>query len=394
MLSEKIRKIKPSATLGITARAKQLKEQGLKIINFAAGEPDFDTPENIKQKVKEALDKGLTKYTPTAGTLELRQAIAEKLEKENNLSYTPEQIIVCCGAKQAIFNAIMALVDEGDEVLLPVPYWVSYPEMINFAGGKIINIPTNEQTDFKVTGKLLKSYLTAKSKLFILNSPSNPTGMVYNYRELAEIADILIEHKIFCISDEIYEKLVYDNCPHISIASLGQEIKNLTIVINGLSKAYSMTGWRVGYAAGEQSLIKAMNNLQDHSTSNITSFVQYAAIEALKNTEVKKMVEEFSRRREYLVKALSQIPGLSLIKPQGAFYVWVNITKLKNKKYDTRIIDSSLTLAELLLEKAGLAVIPGIVFGEDNYLRISYATSFRDIQQGLANLAAFVKKIK
>lgn len=394
MLSAKIRKIKPSATLGITARAKQLKEQGLKIINFAAGEPDFDTPENIKQKVKEALDKGLTKYTPTAGTLELRQAIAEKLEKENNLSYTPEQIIVCCGAKQAIFNAIMALVDEGDEVLLPVPYWVSYPEMINFAGGKIINIPTNEQTDFKVTGKLLKSYLTAKSKLFILNSPSNPTGMVYNYRELAEIADILIEHKIFCISDEIYEKLVYDNCPHISIASLGQEIKNLTIVINGLSKAYSMTGWRVGYAAGEQSLIKAMNNLQDHSTSNITSFVQYAAIEALKNTEVKKMVEEFSRRREYLVKALSQIPGLSLIKPQGAFYVWVNITKLKNKKYDTRIIDSSLTLAELLLEKAGLAVIPGIVFGEDNYLRISYATSFRDIQQGLANLAAFVKKIK
>ena len=394
MLSAKIRKIKPSATLGITARAKQLKEQGLKIINFAAGEPDFDTPENIKQKVKEALDKGLTKYTPTAGTLELRQAIAEKLEKENNLSYTPEQIIVCCGAKQAIFNAIMALVDEGDEVLLPAPYWVSYPEMINFAGGKIINIPTNEQTDFKVTGKLLKSYLTAKSKLFILNSPSNPTGMVYNYRELAEIADILIEHKIFCISDEIYEKLVYDNCPHISIASLGQEIKNLTIVINGLSKAYSMTGWRVGYAAGEQSLIKAMNNLQDHSTSNITSFVQYAAIEALKNTEVKKMVEEFSRRREYLVKALSQIPGLSLIKPQGAFYVWVNITKLKNKKYDTRIIDSSLTLAELLLEKAGLAVIPGIVFGEDNYLRISYATSFRDIQQGLANLAAFVKKIK
>ena len=394
MLSEKIRKIKPSATLGITARAKQLKEQGLKIINFAAGEPDFDTPENIKQKVKEALDKGLTKYTPTAGMLELRQAIAEKLEKENNLSYTPEQIIVCCGAKQAIFNAIMALVDEGDEVLLPAPYWVSYPEMINFAGGKIINIPTDEQTNFKVTGKLLKSYLTAKSKLFILNSPSNPTGMVYNYRELAEIADILIEHKIFCISDEIYEKLVYDNCLHISIASLGQEIKNLTIVINGLSNAYSMTGWRVGYAAGEQSLIKAMNNLQDHSTSNITSFVQYAAIEALKNTEVKKMVEEFSRRREYLVKALSQIPGLSLIKPQGAFYVWVNITKLKNKKYDTRIIDSSLTLAELLLEKAGLAVIPGIVFGEDNYLRISYATSFRDIQQGLANLAAFVKKIK
>ncbi len=390
-LSSKIKKIQPSATLSITAKAKQLKAQGIKVIAFAAGEPDFDTPQLVKQKTKEALDKGLTKYTPTAGIPELRQAICEKLKKENNLEYTPEEIIVCCGAKHAIFNAVMALVDDDDEVLLPAPYWVSYPEMVNFAGGKIVTIPTNQQTNFKLTKELLEKYITPKTKLLILNYPSNPTGMTYTKEELKDIAEVLVKHQIYCISDEIYEKLTYE-LPHISIASLSPEIKKLTIVINGLSKSHSMTGWRVGYACGEKEIIKAMNNLQDHSTSNITSFVQYACVDAIKccNEDVQNMVSEFKKRRDYIVEEINKIPGLSTIKPQGAFYVWVNISQLKGKKYKNEEITNSLKLAELLLTEAKVAVIPGCAFGDDNYIRLSYATSIEDIKEGIKNIKEFV----
>ncbi len=393
-LSSKIKKIQPSATLGITAKAKQLKQQGIKVITFAAGEPDFDTPQLIKQKVKEALDKGLTKYTPTAGILELKQAICEKLKKENNLEYTPDEVLISCGAKHSIFNAVMALVDEGDEVLLPSPYWVSYPEMINFAGGKIVLIPTDAKTNFKITKETLEKYITEKTKLLILNSPSNPTGIVYTKEELEDIADLLVQHQIYCISDEIYEKLVYD-MEHISIASLNPEIKKLTILVNGLSKSHSMTGWRVGYACGDKEIIKAMNNLQDHSTSNVTTFVQYASVDAIKccQNEVKQMVEEFKKRKNFIVEELNKIPGFSVIPPQGAFYVWVNITKLKGKKYNGQTISDSMKLTELLLTEAKVAVIPGCVFGDDDYIRLSYATSMEDIKEGLNNIKEFVDKL-
>jgi len=394
-LSQKIKKIQPSATLSITAKAKQLKSQGVKVINFGAGEPDFDTPQNIKQKCIEALNKGLTKYTPTAGVPELKQAIIEKLKKENNLEYTSDEVIICCGAKHAIFNAVCVLVDDGDEVLVPSPYWVSYPEMVNFAGGKLVAIPTDEKTNFKITAELLKKYITDKTKLLILNYPSNPTGMTYTKEELEELAKVLVEHQIYCISDEIYEKLVYDGLKHISIASLGQEIKKLTITVNGLSKAYSMTGWRVGYACGPKEIISAMNNLQDHSTSNITTFVQYASIEAIKNSDqfVSMMYNEFVKRRDYIVEEINKMPYLKTTKPQGAFYVWVNIKELKGKKYKDQLITDSLKLAELLLLEAKVAVIPGSPFGDDDYIRLSYATSLEDIKEGVENIKNFVSQV-
>ncbi len=394
-ISQKIKKIQPSATLSITAKAKQLKSQGIKVINFAAGEPDFDTPQNVKQRCIEALNKGLTKYTPTAGIPELKQAIVEKLKQENNIEYTPDEVIVCSGAKHAIFNAICALVDDNDEVLVPSPYWVSYPEMINFAGGKFIPIPTDETTNFKITDDILKKYITKNTKLLILNYPSNPTGMSYTKEELEKIAKVLIENQIYCISDEIYEKLTYDGFKHISIASLNEEIKKLTITINGLSKAYSMTGWRVGYACGPKEIIKVMNNLQDHSTSNITTFVQYASVEAIKNSNefVSMMVSEFEKRRNYIVEEINKIPCLKTIKPQGAFYVWVNIKELKGKKLNGEIITNSLKLSELLIEEAKVAAIPGSAFGNDNYIRLSYATSLEDIKEGVENIKNFVQKL-
>jgi len=394
-LSQKINKIQPSATLSITAKAKQLKSKGIKVISFGAGEPDFDTPQNVKQKLIEALNKGLTKYTPTAGIPELKQAIVEKLKQENNLEYTPDEVIVCCGAKHAIFNAVCALVDDGDEVLVPSPYWVSYPEMVNFAGGKFIPIPTDEKTNFKITSEILKKYITTKTKLLILNYPSNPTGMTYTKEELEDIAKVLVENQIYCISDEIYEKLVYDGLTHTSIASLNEEIKKLTITINGLSKAYSMTGWRVGYACGPKEIVKAMNNLQDHSTSNITTFVQYASVEALKNSAqfVSMMVSEFEKRRNYIVEEINKIPYLKTIKPQGAFYVWVNIKELKGKKFNGQVITDSLKLSEILLEEAKVAVVPGFAFGDDDYIRLSYATSLEDIKEGIENIKNFVTKL-
>jgi len=394
-LSQKINKIQPSATLSITAKAKQLKSKGIKVISFGAGEPDFDTPQNVKQKLIEALNKGLTKYTPTAGIPELKQAIVEKLKQENNLEYTPDEVIVCCGAKHAIFNAVCALVDDEDEVLVPSPYWVSYPEMVNFAGGKFIPIPTGEETNFKITSEILKKYITPKTKLLILNYPSNPTGMTYTREELEDIAKVLVENQIYCISDEIYEKLVYDGLTHTSIASLNEEIKKITITINGLSKAYSMTGWRVGYACGPKEIIKAMNNLQDHSTSNITTFVQYASVEALKNSAqfVSMMVSEFEKRRNYIVEEINKIPHLKTIKPQGAFYVWVNIKELKGKKFNGQVITDSLKLSEILLEEAKVAVIPGRAFGDDDYIRLSYATSLGDIKEGIESIKNFVSKV-
>ncbi len=394
-VATRAKKINPSPTLSITAKAKKMQSEGINVISFGAGEPDFDTPQNIKDAAKNALDNGFTKYTPTAGILELKKSICDKFEKENNLKYSTEEILVSCGAKHSIFNAIMILIEDGDEVILPSPYWVSYPEMINFAGGKPVFLQTSQETGFKITPEQLKNSITKKTKLFILNSPSNPTGMVYTEEELKQITDILVENNIYCISDEIYEKIIYDNTKHFSIASFNDNIKQLTIVINGVSKSYSMTGWRIGYAAGNKELISAMSNLQDHSTSNPTSIAQYATVEALANNTdfVTKMVKEFNSRRDFMVETVNSIKDLSTLKPNGAFYCWINVSKIIGKKFHSKIISNSLVLADILLTEAKVAIVPGCVFGDDNYIRLSYATSMKNISEGLERIKNFVNSI-
>ncbi|MCM8800025.1 MAG: pyridoxal phosphate-dependent aminotransferase, partial [Candidatus Omnitrophica bacterium] len=380
-LAKRISKISPSPTLSITAKAKRMQQEGIDVIGFGAGEPDFDTPLNIKEKAKTAIDKGFTKYTSTSGIKELKEAICEKLKKDNFLEYSPEEVIVCCGAKHAIFNAIMVLCDKDDEVILPVPYWVSYLEMIKIAQAKPVFINTDAKTNFKITPQQLKKAITSRTKLLILNSPSNPTGTIYEKKDLEEIADILVKKDVFCLSDEIYEKLIYDGKQHLSIASLGKDIKRLTILINGVSKAYSMTGWRIGYAAGPKEILQAMANLQDHSTSNPTSISQYASVEALRGNQkdLEIMRKVFEERRNFMLEKINAIKLLSCIKPQGAFYCWVNVKNLFGKRIDGKVIKDSLSLADLLLTKAKVAVVPGCVFGDDNYIRLSYATSLDNI---------------
>jgi len=394
-ISKKISLINPSPTLAITAKAKKMKSEGINIIGFGAGEPDFDTPLNIKQAAKIAIDEGHTKYTPTSGIKELKESICKKLKNDNNLDYSPEEILVSCGAKHSIFNIILTLCNEEDEVIIPSPYWVSYPEMVKISGAKSIFIKTTPESDFKITPQQLLEAITPETKLLILNSPSNPTGMIYTKEELLNLSEILIEKNIFCISDEIYEKIIYDGLKHVSIASLGKDIKKLTFVVNGFSKSYSMTGWRLGYAAGPAEVIKAMSNLQGHCTSNPTSISQFAALEALKGPQedLNQMVSEFKKRRDYTVEKIYSIKGLSVIKPQGAFYCFVNISQIIGKTFQGKTINNSLELTELLLAKANIAVVPGHVFGEDNFIRLSYATSMENIIEGLNRLQNFVQKI-
>ncbi|MFH1239306.1 MAG: pyridoxal phosphate-dependent aminotransferase [bacterium] len=394
-ISKRISQISPSPTLSITAKAKKMQAEGINVIGFGAGEPDFDTPVNIKEAAKKSIDKGFTKYTPTAGTKELKDAICKKFKADNKLDYLPEEVLVSCGAKHSIFNVILALCNEGDEVILPSPYWVSYPEMVKVAGAKTVIVKTTEKDNFKISAKQLEKAITSKTKLFILNSPSNPTGMAYSEDELKELSRVITRAGIYCIADEIYEKLIYDGVKHVSIASFGEDIKKLTIVINGVSKAYSMTGWRIGYAAGPKEIIQAMSNLQDHSTSNPTSISQAASVEALGGVQddLKKMVVEFKKRRDYMVEKVKAIGGLSTLKPQGAFYCWINVSGILGKTIDGEKIKDSLTLTDLLLGKAHVAVVPGGVFGDDNYLRLSYATSMANITEGLKRIEDFIKKI-
>ncbi|OGS21084.1 MAG: aspartate aminotransferase [Elusimicrobia bacterium RIFOXYA2_FULL_39_19] len=394
VLSKRVQVINPSPTLSITAKANKMKAEGINVVSFGAGEPDYDTPVNIKNAAKTALDKGLTKYTPTSGIIELKKAICSKLKTDNNLDYAPEQILVSCGAKHSIFNVVLALCGEGDEVLIPSPYWVSYPEMVNFAGAKPVYLQTSEKTGFKITAEQLKKAVTKNSKLFILNSPSNPTGMLYSQAELKEIAKVLTDNNIYCISDEIYEKLAYTGQQPVSIAAFDDKIKNLTITVNGVSKPYAMTGWRIGYAAGPKEIIQAMSNLQDHSTSNPTSIAQYATIEALNGPqdELNKMVIEFKQRREIMVEKVNAVSSLSALMPEGAFYCWVNISKLIGRSYNGKKIEGSMGLTELLLTEAKVAVVPGCVFGDDNYIRLSYATSRAHITEGLDRIKDFTEK--
>jgi len=395
MLSKRVRSISPSPTLAITAEAKKMKAQGIDVVGFGAGEPDFDTPDHIKEAAKKALDRGFTKYTPASGMRELKEAICRKLKEENGLEYEPDQVLISCGAKHSIFNAILALCDEGDEVILPSPYWVSYPEMIKLAQAKPVIIKTTQENNFKITPQQLEEAISSKTKLFILNSPSNPTGMIYTKDELRIISDILTEARIYCISDEIYEKIIYDGWKHTSIASLNPRIKELTILVNGVSKTYSMTGWRIGYAAGPKEIVQAMSNLQSHSTSNPTSVSQVAAIAALQSSqeEVRRMVDEFQRRRDHIVKRLNRIPGISCLKPPGAFYAFPDISRIIGKSYNGKIIRDSISLAQLLLYEAKVAVVPGAAFGADEHLRFSYATSMENIDKGLDRVEEFVKKL-
>jgi len=394
-ISKRISLIKNSLTLSISAKAKQMRKDGIDVIGFGAGEPDFDTPPHIKEAAKRAIEEGFTKYTPASGTMELKRAVCDKLKEDNELEYKEDEVIISCGAKHSLFNAVCSLCNDNDEVIIPSPFWVSYPEMVRAAGANPIFVPADEKNGFKINPDILKNAITHKTKLFILNSPSNPTGAVYEKNELREIAGVLLKHNIICISDEIYEKIIYDG-NFSSIASLGENIKNITVVVNGVSKSYAMTGWRIGYAASNRKLIKAMSNLQSHSTSNPASISQAAALQALKGPQgcIKDMVREFKKRRDFIVDALNDIEGISCFKPQGAFYVFPSIKKLLGKKFRGNIINNSLQFADYLLEYYHVALVAGEAFGCDGFIRISYAASFDNIKEGIKRIADFVGKLE
>ncbi|MDI3541077.1 MAG: aspartate aminotransferase [Thermosediminibacterales bacterium] len=395
-LSKRAQQISPSITLSITAKARELKDQGVDVISFGAGEPDFDTPKHIQDEGIRAIKEGFTRYTAASGINELKEAICTKLKKENDLEYDLGQIVISNGAKHSLYNAFLAIINPGDEVIIPVPYWVSYPELVKLADGVPVYINLKEDNDFKIDVDELRNKITSKTKAIILNYPNNPTGSIYNKAELTEIAEIAVENNIYVISDEIYEKLIYDGNEHVSIASLGKEIKDLTILINGVSKAYSMTGWRIGYAAGNHKVIKAMSSIQSHSTSNPNSIAQKAAVAALTGDQepIKNMVKEFSRRRDYMVDKLNSIRGITCNKPSGAFYVMANISKFFGSTVDGREITNSVEFAEVLLDKGEVAVIPGSAFGTDRFVRLSYATSMENIKRGLDKIEEFVKSIE
>ncbi len=370
-----------------------MKAKGIDVVGFGAGEPDFDTPDYIKEAAISAIHKGKTKYTPAAGTMELREAICEKFKRENGLDYAPNQIIVSNGAKHSLVNAFMAILNPGDEVIIPAPFWVSYPEMVKIADGVPVVIDTKEENDFKFTAAQFEEAINPKTRALILNSPSNPTGMVYTKEELSAIADVAVKHNIYVISDEIYEHLIYEG-ERVSIASFGEKIKDLTIIINGVSKTYAMTGWRIGYLAAHPEIAKAMANLQSHATSNPNSIAQAATVAALSGgmEEIEIMKAEFKKRRDYMVERINSIEGVSCRKPQGAFYVLMNISKLKGKTFGGVTINTSDDLANALLEKAKLALVPCSGFGADDFVRWSYATSMENIKAGLDRLEHFIKE--
>ncbi len=396
MLSKKAMEISPSLTLAITAKAKKMKAEGIDVIGFGAGEPDFNTPKNIQQAAIKAIEAGQTRYTAASGIIELKEAVVNKFKKDNNLTYKTSQIIISTGAKQCLANIFQAILNPGDEVLIGAPYWVSYPELVQLADGVPTFVDTEESNSFKLTLESLENAVTKKTKAMILNSPNNPTGTAYTKEELEKIATFAQKHDIIIISDEIYEKLLYGESGHISIASLSEDAYNRTIVINGVSKAYAMTGWRIGYAAASEKITSLMSNIQSHTTSNPCSISQYASVEALNGdqSEVEKMKQEFKKRRDFMVDKINSINNLSCVKPEGAFYVMVNISKVLNKEVDGKIIKDSLTFSDLLLEKEKVAVIPGIAFGVDDFIRLSYATSMENIEKGLNRIEDFVNGIK
>lgn len=395
-LSERASHISPSPTLAIDAKAKQMKAAGVKVISYGVGEPDFDTPDNIKAAAIEAIKAGDTRYTPAGGTLKLKQAIVDKFKRENGLEYQTNQIVVSVGAKHALYNAFQVLCQPGDEVILPAPYWVSYIEQIKLSGAKVVIVEAKEENGFKLTPDELRQAITPKTRVFLLNSPSNPTGSVYTRDELAALGNILLEHNITIVSDEIYEKLLYDGLEHISIASISPELKENTVVINGVSKAYAMTGWRIGYSAAPAPVAKAMADLQSHSTSNPTSIAQAASIEALNGPQdtVATMVVEFEKRRNYMLERVNAITGITCPKPGGAFYLYPNVSAYFGKSYKNQPIMNATDLANLLLEVAEVAVVPGVAFGNDDFIRLSYATSMENIKEGMDRIENFLSSLK
>ena len=394
-LSSRISAIKPSTTLAITAKANALKAEGRDIIGFGAGEPDFDTPIHIKMAAIKAIEEGFTKYTPVDGIVELKDAIIHKLQRDNQLSYSRSQVVVSCGAKHTLYNLIQVLCEEGDEVIIPSPYWVSYLDMVVLSGARPVIIKTNESQGFKMHPQQLEGAINEKTQAIILNSPSNPAGVVYNASELDALAKTIFKRGILVISDDIYEKIIYDDLPFSNITSVNEEMKNLTIVVNGVSKAYSMTGWRIGYAAGPEEIIAAVTKLQSQNTSNPTSIAQKAAVEALNGNQdgVAEMVAEFRKRRDVIVEKLNAIPGITCMNPQGAFYVFPDISALFGRSYQGRTISNSSDLTAYLLDEADVAVVPGADFGHDDHIRLSYATSMKNIEKGLKRIRSAVMNL-
>ncbi|MFZ5651658.1 MAG: pyridoxal phosphate-dependent aminotransferase [Bacillota bacterium] len=395
-LAERALNISPSPTLSIDAKAKKMVADGMDVVNFGVGEPDFDTPENIRQAAIDAINKGMTRYTAVAGIDSLKAAIVKKFKVDNGLEYQPSQIVVSAGAKHSLYNAFQVLCQEGEEVILPAPYWVSHLEQIKLAGAVPVIVQTRVSNGFKLTTEELESVLTPRTGLILLNSPSNPTGAVYTRSELEALGEILARQKVSIISDEIYEKLIYDGAEHVSIASLSPELKELTVVINGVSKSYAMTGWRIGYAAAPQAVAKAMADLQSHSTSNPTSIAQAASVAALEGPQEKlyEMVREFNSRRDYMLERVNSIPGLSCARPSGAFYLFPDMSSFIGKSYDGREIKGSSDLAAILLEEALVALVPGIAFGDDRCFRLSYAASMERIREGMDRIEKVLSRLK
>jgi aspartate aminotransferase len=395
ILSSRARSLKPSPTLAINAKAKAMQAQGIHVISFGAGEPDFDTPENIKRAAVKAIEEGFTKYTPVGGIDELKDAIIQKFQRDNQLTYKRSQILVSCGGKHSFYNLAQALFDQGDEVIIPAPYWVSYPPMVELADATPVIVKTKEENGFRLTPEDLKKAITPKTKALILNSPSNPTGGAYGKEDLEKIAEIVLSKHLFVISDEIYEKIVYDDFKFLSIASLSEEVKSRTIIVHGVAKTYAMTGWRIGYTAGPEEIISAMNNIQSQSTSNPTSIAQKASVEALMGPQedVKKMVKAFNERRNYIVDRLNKIKGVTCFKPLGAFYVFPNFSSYYGRSYQGKRISNSTELADYFLDVAKVAVVPGVEFGDDAFERLSFATSMENIKEGLDRIEEALKNL-
>jgi aspartate aminotransferase len=396
ILSNRARNLKPSPTLAITAKAKSMTAQGIHVISFGAGEPDFDTPDNIKKAAIRAIESGFTKYTAAGGIDELKDAVIEKFRRDSQLTFKRSEILISCGGKHAIYNLAQALFDQGDEVIIPAPYWVSYPAIVELANAIPVVIETEEKNDFKVKPGDLVRAITPKTKALVLNSPSNPTGSAYTKGDLEKIAEIAVTKNIFLISDEIYEKIVYDGFEFTSIASLGEEIRKKTIIVHGVAKTYSMTGWRIGYTAGLEEIVTAMSNIQSQSTSNPNSIAQKASVEALlgPQQEVDRMVSAFDQRRNYIVERLNGMKGVSCYKPVGAFYVFPNFSSYHGRSYRGKKIVNSSDLAAFLLEVARVAVVPGIEFGAGAFQRLSYATSMEDIREGLNRIEEALTKLE
>ena len=394
-LSARANRIQPSATLAITAKEKALKAQGIDVVGFGAGEPDFDSPDYVKEAAVEAIKKGYTKYTPVGGIDQLKDAIIERMKQDYGFGYEKAELVVSCGAKHTLFNLTQAIIEAGDEVIIPAPYWVSYPEQVTFAEGTPVILETREEDGFRIDPDELKKLITPKTKALVLNYPSNPTGVTYSEAELRAIVDVAMAAGLTIISDEIYDKIIYDGAKHTPVASLGEDVKKATILVNGASKTYSMTGWRIGFAAGDKDVIKAMANIQGQSTSNPTSIAQWAAVSAYASPQdlITQRTAEFEKRKDYIVDRLNSIPGIKCVSPKGAFYAFPNVSACYGKSFNGKAVNSSLDFTGFLLDEAKVAVVPGDSFGADSNVRISFATSMENIVKGMDRIEEAVAKL-